>query len=160
MRQWRPQGGPIARDGGEGGAVGAASEQRRKHGVGQRKPAGGGGSTVLKGAGGDAADRGGVQGLSPRGGWEWGRQKGAPGVERARRGRARQTGGPGVHEAQWAVTGCGASTMQRGADMRARQHSATRFGFQTESNLFQTDSNLPQILIDPKGAFPCSKNWK
>jgi hypothetical protein len=59
MRQWRPQGGPIARDGGEGGAVGAASEQRRKHGVGQRKPAGGGGSTVLKGAGGDAADRGG-----------------------------------------------------------------------------------------------------
>jgi hypothetical protein len=53
--------------------------------------------------------------------------------------------------------------MWRGADMRARQHSATRFGFkpiQTESNLFQMDSNLPQILTDPKGAFPCSKYWK
>jgi hypothetical protein len=37
---------------------------------------------------------------------------------------------------------------RRGADTRARQHSAIRFGFkpiQTESNLFQTDSNLIMV---------------
>jgi hypothetical protein len=95
MRQWRPQGGPIARDGGEGGAVGAASEQRRKHGVGQRKPAGGGGSTVLKGAGGDAADRGG------------------PGIVTTWRvGMGKTEGGPG----------CGTRTARtRPADRRARR---------------------------------------
>jgi hypothetical protein len=32
-----------------------------------------------------------------------------------------------------------------------------RFGFQTESNLFQMNSNLPQNLTGKKGAFPCSK---
>jgi hypothetical protein len=82
--------------------------------------------------------------------------------------------GSGVRGARRAVTGCGARTTRSGADTRAPQHSVARFGFQTESNLFQTDSNLPQTesnlfqtdsnllqtLTDPKGAFPCSKNWK
>jgi hypothetical protein len=61
------------------------------------------------------------------------------------------------------VAGGGESTTRRSADTWARQHSAARFGFrpiQTESNLIQTDSNLPQILTDQIGAFPCSKNWK
>jgi hypothetical protein len=50
--------------------------------------------------------------------------------------------------ALWAVTGCGESATRRGADMRARQHSAARFGFkliQTESEVFLTDSILLQI---------------
>jgi hypothetical protein len=52
---------------------------------------------------------------------------------------------------------------RRGADRWGRQHSAPDSVFklnQNESNLFQTDSNLPQTLTDLKGAFPCSKNFK
>jgi hypothetical protein len=33
----------------------------------------------------------------------------------------------------------------------------TQFGFQTESNLFQTDSNLPENLIDKTSAFLAQK---
>jgi hypothetical protein len=58
----------------------------------------------------------------------------------------------------------GGSASERGstarcADRRARQHSAARFGFkpiQTGSNGFK----FGETLTDPKGAFPCLKNWK
>jgi hypothetical protein len=49
---------------------------------------------------------------------------------------------------------------RRGADTWARQHNAARFDFkpiQTESNVFQTDSNLPQTLTDPKVPFRAPK---
>jgi hypothetical protein len=32
--------------------------------------------------------------------------------------------------------------------------------FSNRIKFIQTDSNLPQTLTDPKGAFPCLKNWK
>jgi hypothetical protein len=47
----------------------------------------------------------------------------------------------------------------RCADRWARQHSAARFGFepiQTGSNRFK----FGETLTDPKGVFPCLKNWK
>jgi hypothetical protein len=47
---------------------------------------------------------------------------------------------------------------QRGADTRFRQHSAGQRKFKLDSKQFQTDSNFVQILTDPKGDFPCSKN--
>jgi hypothetical protein len=59
--------------------------------------------------------------------------------------------------------GFGATRVRRGADRWGRQHSAPNSVFkpyQSESNLFQTDLNLPQTLTDPKGALPCYKNFK
>jgi hypothetical protein len=53
--------------------VSAASEQRRKHGTGEKNPAGGG-STRLKGGRGR---RGGGAGSQAMRGVEWGRQRGA-----------------------------------------------------------------------------------
>jgi hypothetical protein len=51
----------------------------------------------------------------------------------------------------------------RGADKWGRQHSVPHSIFkpnQTETILFETDSNLPQTLSDPKVSFPFLKNWK
>jgi hypothetical protein len=60
--------------------------------------------------------------------------------------------------------GAGGSASERGstarcADRWSRQHSAARFGFepiQTGSNGFK----FGETLTDPKGVFPCLKNWK
>jgi hypothetical protein len=46
------------------------------------------------------------------------------------------------------------------ADKWGSAAQCARFGFQTESILFQLDSILPQTLTDLKGAFPYLKNWK
>jgi hypothetical protein len=49
----------------------------------------------------------------------------------------------------------GSATLTGGASS-----TCARFGFQTESTLFETDSNLPQNLTDKTSAFPYSKKSK
>jgi hypothetical protein len=39
------------------------------------------------------------------------------------------------------------------------QHSAGWHEFKLNSKIVQMDSNFALILINPKGAFACSKNW-
>jgi hypothetical protein len=61
--------------------------------------------------------------------------------------------------AWWAADGC-VRVRQRGTDTWARQHNATRFSFLNRIKFISNGFKILQILTDPKGAFPCTKNWK
>jgi hypothetical protein len=84
---------------------------------------------------------------------------------RVRTGEAAGTRNAGTMADKWGVTtegpvGSGwvreGEAARRDADTQTRQHSAGRREFKWDSKQFQTDSNLPQTLTDPKGAFLCS----
>jgi hypothetical protein len=143
------------------------------------------GGSFLKGSGREGAQRGGRRVEA-----EWEREGGPGHDVEQRGGVASVWQRPGrsacrrrVAVRQWRVVGSASLTGGLGRDRGARS-SAARCGarqrgeaagtaltggagstvcpiwFQTESILFQTDSNLPQTLTDKTSAFPCSKNSK